>query len=347
MARRNHVLALVVAVSALVMAACGGGGGGTESEPIVEPDGPASSVGPSLTNGASLDEEGLPDSAPLNQIFPSTIDDAVPQPRGVPIRTAISAESTTVDQELVGFVGVDGVVVLTPSQLADTVGFVDAFQVVYAGDGSLDARSSQLEPRITVINVVRLVDAAGADRLMAVQREQPEGSGVTRLAVPAGLNADAYVVNQFSSSPSSADGPAFSFVEVPTFAQPILDTGRLTAVGLTQRAGNLVIRTLVFGAMPVALDEAIAQSADVATRAAAARDGTMLPPLDLPYRPISTDACARQASRSRRCVHSVSSGCRPWRGLWRCGRGAVRERDWRIGVGLGASALYRCRCGFS
>ena len=113
MARRNHVLALLVAVSALVMAACGGGGEGTESEPIVEPDGPASSVGPPLTNGASLDEEGLPNSAPLSQIFPSAIDDAVPQPRGVPIRTAISAESTTMDQELFGFVGVDGVVVLT------------------------------------------------------------------------------------------------------------------------------------------------------------------------------------------------------------------------------------------
>ena len=77
---------------------------------------------------------------------------------------------------------------------------------------------------------------------------------------------------------------------MPTFAQPLLDTGRLTAAGLTQRAGNLVIRTLVFGASPVALDEAIAQSAAIAERAATARDGALLPSLDIPYVPISTDS---------------------------------------------------------
>ena len=290
MGRRKGLLALVVAVLVLVVAACGGGGEGTADGVVAEPERSESERAPRTESAESLDRDALPESVPLNQIFPAAIDDVLLQPGGTSLRNAISAEPTTADQELVGFVGADGVVALTPKQLADTVGFVDAFQVVYAGEASLDARSGQLQPRITVIDVIRLADAAGAGRMMATQRRQPEGGGLTRLAVPAELDPNDFVVREFNSTPSSVDGPAFSFVDVPTFARPLLDSGRLTAVGLTQRAGNLVIRTLVFGAMPVALDEAIAQSAAVANRAAAARDGSLLPPLSIPYRTIAADA---------------------------------------------------------
>jgi hypothetical protein len=294
MGGRRRWLALLVALASLIAAACGGGGdgGGDAGAPV--PPSSASEAPPGASDVASLDENPLPNSVPLDQIFPATISDALPQPRGMPIRTAISAAPVALEQVFVGFLDVDGVTALAPAQLADAVGFGDAFQAVYSGDASLDARSGQLEPRITVIDVIRLVDAAGAGRLLETQRVQPEGRGVERLAVPAELDIDKFVARQFRSLPASDDAPAFSFVEVPAFAQPLLDAGRLTAVGLTQRAGNLVIRTLVFGAMPIALDEAVAQSAAVASRALAARDGVLLPSLDVPYRPISSDAVLSQ-----------------------------------------------------
>ncbi len=294
MGGRRRWLALLVALASLIAAACGGGGDGGGDAGAPEPTPPASEAPPASPDVASLDEDAFPNSVPLDQIFPAAISDALPQPRGMPVRTALSAAPVVMAQVFAGFLDEDGVTALAPAQLAADVGFVDAFQVVYSGDASLDARSGQLEPRITVIDVIRLVDAAGAGRLLETQRVQPESGGVQRLAVPPELKIDNFVARQFRSVPSSEDAPAFSFVEVPAFAQPLLEAGRLTAVGLTQRAGNLVIRTLVFGPLPVALDEAVAQSAAVAGRASAARDGDLLPSLDVPYRPISSDVVLSQ-----------------------------------------------------
>ena len=216
MGRRKRFLAWLVVGSALVGAACGGGGAGSEGEPAVEPPGPANQVVPPSASAASLDQEAFPSSVSLSQIFPSAIDDAVPQPRGVPVRTVISAESTTADQELFGFVGADGVAVLAPSQLAELVGFVDAFQVVYTGDASVDARSAQLEPRITVINVIRLVDAEGADRLVASLAMRVLKAS---LQVPLPLPYDLYATD-FSTQESIDDfqdlvGRAQLYFEIP------------------------------------------------------------------------------------------------------------------------------------
>ncbi|MEE9277475.1 MAG: hypothetical protein V3V06_03600 [Dehalococcoidia bacterium] len=245
----------LLAATALLLVACGGGGGESaagDPTPL-----PAQAPPQARAQDDDRSAAGLPTVLPLNRVVPARVDGL----------QALSATARSAAVVLSNLVQADGTF-WRPADLITETGFQDFFEAVYTA-------SSRAGPAVVVLEIIRLADEAGAQRLLDVLRGQPDRSG-TDVALPAGLDAPRSFADRDVAT--VADGP------------PLLAGQRLQVASVTTRDGNVLVRTLVFSDSANALETAADLARSQLARLAAARAGDLLPPLDLPFPPIALDA---------------------------------------------------------